>query len=117
MASPVNNVATKSHELPILAPHIQRDRSDLESDANLRSLGVAIAVVCLRRRDSTQEANRNRCGCQGYKYLFDLHITSPKDGFRCNERTRQRTVKPDEHSGKLQSTARAGIRRPATQCR
>ena len=66
MVQDVHVVAGKSHERGILARHIQRDRGDLETDANPGLL----AVLSLRPCDSThgshgkQRGKRGRC-CPG----------------------------------------------------
>jgi hypothetical protein len=59
IASRVNAIAAESHQFPILALKIQRDRCDLEAPANPRLLGVALAVIGLHPRRTTQESQNN----------------------------------------------------------
>src|ERR1700682_3352623 len=84
--------------------------------------GVRPVVIGFCPRARAQGSNTNhhskrgaRCQCD--EYLFDVHLVSPMDGSRYDNRTDKRTVGPDKRSGKLQSTAGREIRRHAVQYR
>jgi hypothetical protein len=106
MASPVNYVAAKSHKLLILALQVQRDRRDLEPDANF---GLLAVVIGQRARSPKQGSCGNHYGKRGSRcrrgYLFDVHGDSPKDSSQRDKRTDKRTISAEERSSKLQSTA------------
>src|ERR1700732_210265 len=99
MTHPVNQVAAKSHEPPVLALQIQRHRSDLEAPANDGLLPVRFVVIGARQRDSTQGSHADHHGKRGCRwqirgcryqcdeYLLDVHVVSSLDSSRCDERT------------------------------
>src|SRR5579862_3304858 len=89
MVKHVDQVAAKSYQRRVLARQVQRDRCDLEADADF---GLLAVVLGQRPRDSAQRSNgkhhsQRGSGSQSGGYLFEVHGNSPKDSLRCARRT------------------------------